>query len=144
MTTESIRVETTVSASADQAWGAFTTPGDITQWNFASEDWCCPSAEVDLTVGGKYTARMEAKDGSVGFDFGGVYEEVEPGSAITLVLDDGRKSRTTFETQGDGTKVTTVFDAERQHSFEQQCDGWQAILNNFKAYVDASQINHSS
>ena len=118
-------------------WEAYTRPADITQWNFASDDWCCPSAEADLKVGGAYRARMEAKDGRFGFDFEAVYEEVEPQRALTLAMSDGRKARTTFESAGGGTKVTTVFDAEEQNSLEMQRDGWQAILNSFKSYLEA-------
>ena len=137
MKTGKITVEATIAAPADRVWEAFTTPEDITQWNFASGDWCCPRAEVDLSVGGKYSARMEAKDGSFGFDFNGVYEEVEPGRAVTLVLEDGRKARTTFVQGDDRTKVTTIFDAEAQNPIDMQRDGWQAILNNFKAHAEA-------
>jgi uncharacterized protein YndB with AHSA1/START domain len=135
MSPQEITIEAMVAAPVDRAWAAFTTPADITQWNFASDDWCCPSAEVDLRVGGTYKARMEARDGSFGFDFEGLYEEVTPGRSLTLALGDGRKARTTFAPSGDGTRVTTVFDAETQHSIEMQRDGWQAILDNFAAHV---------
>ncbi|WPB83542.1 SRPBCC family protein [Sediminicoccus rosea] len=135
MPAQQITVEALVPAPIERAWAAFTTPADITQWNFASDDWCCPSAEVDLRVGGTYKARMEAKDGSFGFDFEGLYEEVEPGRALTLTLGDGRKARTTFAPSGDATRVTTVFDAETLHSIAMQRDGWQAILDNFAAHV---------
>lgn len=135
MSSVEITVEALVAAPVDRAWAAFTTPADITRWNFASDDWCCPSAQVDLRVGGTYKARMEARDGSFGFDFEGVYEEVEPGRALTLTLGDGRKARTTFAPGGDGTRVTTVFDADMQHSIAMQRDGWQAILDNFASFV---------
>lgn len=137
MINQQITVATTVEAPIERVWEAYTTPDDITRWNFASEDWRCPSAEADLRVGGRYKARMEAKDGSFGFDFEAVYEEVEPHKAIRLGMSDGRKARTTFEPAGDGTKVTTIFDAEAQNSIEMQRDGWQAILNNFRRYVEA-------
>ena len=130
-----ITIDTTIAAPVERVWEAYTTPADITQWNFASDDWCCPSAEADLRVGGAYKARMEARDGSFGFDFEAVYEEVETNKVITLAMTDGRKARTTFESAGSGTKVTTVFDAEEQNSIEMQRDGWQAILNNFNDYV---------
>ena len=136
MTNQQITIETTIAAPVAAVWNAYTTPDDITQWNFASDDWCCPSAEAELKVGGKYRARMEAKDGSFGFDFEGVYEEVSPYAAITLTMRDGRKARTTFEPAGNGTTVTTVFDAESQNSVEMQRDGWQAILNNLRAYLE--------
>jgi uncharacterized protein YndB with AHSA1/START domain len=136
MTTEKIIVSTTTSASIERAWEAFTNPEDITQWNFASDDWCCPRAAVDLRVGGTYKARMEAKDKSFGFDFKGAYEEVAPYKALTLAMSDGRRARTTFEAVGNGTKVTTVFDAEAQNSIEMQRSGWQAILDNFRRHVE--------
>lgn len=136
---QKITVETTIAAPVEQVWRAYTTPSDITQWNAASADWCCPSAEVDLRVGGAYKARMEAKDGSFGFDFEAVYSEVSPHKAITLAMGDGRVARTTFESRGNGTVVTTVFDAEGQNSIEMQRGGWQAILDNFKRYVEAQQ-----
>ena len=138
MPNSQITIEATIAAPVERVWEAFTTPADITQWNFASDDWCCPSADVHLKVGGAYKARMEAKDGSFGFDFEAVYEEVEPNKAITLAMTDGRKARTTFESAGGGTKVTTVFDAEEQNSIEMQREGWQAILDNFGAYVEKS------
>lgn len=136
MLKQEITIESEITAPVERVWEAHTTTEAITQWNFASTDWCCPRAETDLRVGGQYFARMEAKDGSFGFDFEGVYEEVEPHKAITLVMTDGRKARTTFEANGKKTKVSTVFDAEDQNSIEMQRDGWQAILNNFKHYVE--------
>lgn len=138
MTTQQITVSTDVKAPVERVWQAYTTPADITRWNFASDDWCCPRAEADLRVGGNYRARMEAKDGSFGFDFEAVYEEVEPGKAVTMAMTDGREARTTFEATDTGTKVTTVFDAESENPVEMQRDGWQAILNNFKAHVERS------
>jgi uncharacterized protein YndB with AHSA1/START domain len=139
MTNQQITVKTTVAAPVEEVWSAYTTPEDITQWNFANDDWCCPRAEVDLHPGGKQTSRMEAKDGSMGFDFEGTYEEVEPNEALTLVLDDGRKSRTTFAETGGKTHVATTFDAETQNSVEMQRDGWLAVLNNFKAHVEGKR-----
>lgn len=136
MTNQKITIASMIAAPIERVWEAYTTPADITRWNFASDDWCCRSAEADLKVGGVYRARMEAKDGSFGFDFEAVYEEVEPYKAITLALGDGRKARTTFKAAGNGTKVTTIFDAETQNSIEMQRDGWQAILNNFESYVE--------
>lgn len=133
--TRQIMIETLVAASPGAAWRAFTAPDAITQWNFASADWCCPSASVDLRKGGAYSARMEARDGSKGFDFAGIYEEVETERALTLRLEDGRRARTTFEPDADGTRVRTVFDPETEHPVEMQRDGWQAILDNFAAYL---------
>jgi predicted 3-demethylubiquinone-9 3-methyltransferase (glyoxalase superfamily)/uncharacterized protein YndB with AHSA1/START domain len=128
-------VEAWVPASPRQAWSAFTTAAAITQWNQASPDWHCPSATVDLRVGGKHVARMEARDGSFGFDFEGVYEEIEPARALTLRMDDGRRARTTFVAEGAGTRVTTSFDPEASNPEEMQRAGWQAILDSYAAYV---------
>jgi uncharacterized protein YndB with AHSA1/START domain len=141
MNTRKITIDTTIAAPVEEVWRAYTTPGDITRWNVASDDWCCPRAEVDLRVGGTHKARMEAKDGSFGFDFEAIYDEVDPPKAITLAMDDGRTARTTFEAMGTGTRVTTVFDAEAQNPIEMQRDGWQAILNNFRRYVEGKQSN---
>ncbi len=136
MTSQQITIDTTIGAPVERVWEAYTTPADITRWNFASDDWCCPSAEADLKVGGAYRARMEAKDGSFGFDFEAVYEALAPYEALTLAMSDGRRARTTFETVGGSTRVKTTFDAEDQSSIEMQRDGWQAILNSFKSYVE--------
>ncbi|WP_075997775.1 SRPBCC family protein [Salaquimonas pukyongi] len=136
MTKQQITIKTTIDAPVERVWEAYTTPADITRWNFASDEWCCPSAEADLKVGGAYKARMEAKDGSLGFDFEAIYDEVEPNKALTLVMTDGRKARTTFVTTENGTEVTTVFEAEDQNSIAMQRDGWQAILNNFKRHAE--------
>jgi len=136
MTSSRIEVQTTVSISPQKVWEAWTDPAHITQWNFAIDDWHCPRATNELRVGGKYFARMEAKDGSFGFDFEAVYDEVIDLKEITYTMADGRSSTTRFESLGDKTKVTTVFDAETQNSEELQRNGWQAILNNFKKYVE--------
>ena len=124
-----------VAVSPQDAWDAFTSASAITQWNQASPDWHCPSAHVDLRVGGKHEARMEARDGSFGFDFEGVYEEVNGPNALALRLDDGRRARTTFVAEGDGTRVTTTFDLEATNPAEMQRAGWQAILDSYAAYV---------
>lgn len=131
-----IEIETKVKSNIKTVWDAWTKSEHITKWNFASNDWCCPSARVELKVGGKYVARMEAKDGSFGFDFGGVYTEVEPEKKITLKLNDTRVASTTFEVDEDKVVVSTIFDAEKENSEEMQKSGWQAILNNFKNYVE--------
>ena len=136
MSVQKITIDAMIDAPIDRVWQAYSTPADITQWNFGSDDWCCPRAEVDLKVGGNHKARMEAKDGSFGFDFEAVYEEVVPRKALTMAMSDRRKVRTTFETVGGKTKVTTSFDAETQNSIAMQRDGWQAILNNFKRHVE--------
>ena len=138
MSTQKITIEATISASPEKVWEYWTSPEHITNWNFANDDWCCPSAENDLQVGGTYKARMEAKDGSFGFDFEAVYDEVIPLKTITYTLEDGRVSSTDFEDLGGTTKVTTVFDAEMENPIDMQRDGWQAILENFKKYTEAS------
>lgn len=132
-----IKIEATVSASPTKVWSYWTKPEHITKWNFANDDWQCPRAENDMRVGGKYSARMEAKDGSFGFDFTAVYNEVVDQKKITYTMEDGRVATTTFEDVGGKTKVTTVFDAENMNSEELQKNGWQAILNNFKNYTES-------
>lgn len=132
-----IRIEALVAAHPQKVWERWTLPEHITKWNFASDDWHCPRAENDLKVGGKYTARMEAKDGSFGFDFGAVYDEVVPQKKITYTIADGRQATTDFEEVDGQTKIVTVFDAEGQNPLEMQKAGWQAILNNFKKYVES-------
>ncbi len=132
-----IRIEAQIKAPLKKVWSRWTEPQHITKWNFAAPEWHCPAATNDLKAGGKYSARMEAKDGSFGFDFEGTYEEVVAQKKLVYALADGRRVSTTFEAQGDSTKVITVFDAEKQNPEEMQKDGWQAILNNFKRYAEA-------
>jgi uncharacterized protein YndB with AHSA1/START domain len=138
MTSSKIKIEATISAPSQKVWSYWTKPEHITKWNFASDDWQCPKASNDLKVGGKYAARMEAKDGSFGFEFEAVYDEVIEQKKLNYTMGDGRKVTTTFEPVGDKTKVTTVFDAEKENSEEMQKSGWQAILNNFKKYAEAN------
>lgn len=138
MNTKKIAVQATIKAEKQEIWRFWTQPDHITQWNFANTDWHCPKAENDLRVGGRMCYRMEAKDGSFGFDFEGVYSEIIDQQKIVYTLPDGRVSITTFESLGDHTKVTTTFDAEQQNSLDVQRDGWQNILNNFKSYVEAN------
>jgi len=133
-----ITVEATIAAATDKVWNYWTKPEHITHWNFASDEWQCPRAENDLRVGGKYLARMEAKDGSFGFDFEAIYDEVIDQKKITYTMTDGRQATTTFEDLGGATKVTTTFDAEGEHDAEMQRAGWQAILDNFKKYTEAN------
>jgi uncharacterized protein YndB with AHSA1/START domain len=140
MSKEQITISSVVAVAPEQVWKYWTEPSHITQWNFANDDWCCPSAENDLKVGGRYAARMEAKDDSFGFDFEAVYDEVSPYKSLTYTMCDGRKATTNFELQGTSTKVTTTFEVEQENSIEMQRDGWQAILNNFKTYVE--RVNH--
>ncbi len=131
-----IAIETTVDAPIDRVWKAWVTPEDITRWNFASDDWCCPHATVDLVVGGKFNYRMEAKDGSIGFDFEGTFTVIEPPTLIEYALADGRTVKITMTQLDSGIRVVEMFDAEDQHSAEQQRQGWQCILDNFKKHVE--------
>jgi len=133
-----ITVEATVNANKQKVWDYWTKPEHITKWNFASDDWHCPSAENDLRPGGKMKSRMEAKDGSFGFDFEAVYDEVIEQKKISYTMADGRKCTTTYEGLGDKTNVVTTFDAEDQNPVEMQKGGWQAILNNFKKYAESN------
>ena len=133
-----ITVETTVAAPIEDVWSAYTTPDDIKQWNAASDDWHTTAATVDLRVGGEFSSRMEAKDGSMGFDFAGIYTNIVNHKLIEYSFGD-RAAEVEFS---DGTKGVTVrvsFDSEPTHSIEQQRDGWQAILNNFARHVEASR-----
>lgn len=133
-----ITVETTVEAPLEKVWEAWTEPEHIVQWNFASEDWKCPKAEIDLTVGGKFNYRMEAKDGSMGFNFEGEFTAIDPGRKIQYVMDDGRKVLIGFEASDSGVILNETFEAENELTGEQQRHGWECILNNFKAHVEAS------
>lgn len=133
-----INVETTVNAPIEEVWRAYTTPEDIKQWNAASDDWHTTAATVDLRDGGAFSSRMEAKDGSVGFDFAGTYTKVIENERIAYHFGD-RKAEVTFAPGPDGVAVTVTFDAEETHSIEQQREGWQAILDNFARHVEAKQ-----
>ncbi len=136
---QQITIRATIEKPVAQVWESYTSPEHITQWNFASDDWKCPEARNDLRVGGKYFARMEAKDGSYGFDFEATYTEVVMGQRFAYVLDDGREVTVSFESVSDQkTKVTIVFDAEEENSIEMQREGWQAILDTFKHYTETS------
>lgn len=131
-----IVIETTVNASLDQVWAAWVTPADITQWNFATDEWCCPTAKIDLVVGGSFNYRMEAKDGSFGFDFEGKFTSITPRASIEYTLGDDRIVKIVFEQTAAGVRVVETFDAEDEHSAEQQRQGWQCILDNFKKHVE--------
>ncbi|MCU0759647.1 MAG: SRPBCC family protein [Steroidobacteraceae bacterium] len=130
-----ITVETTVEAPLAEVWRAYTTPGDIQQWNAASDDWHTTRATVDLRVGGAFSSRMEAKDGSFGFDFEGIYTRVEPQRAIEYEFG-GRLARVEFLPGTGAVTVRVSFDPESTHSPEQQREGWQAILDNFARHVE--------
>jgi uncharacterized protein YndB with AHSA1/START domain len=132
-----ITIETTVDAALSEVWKAWNTPADIMQWNAAQDDWHTTRSEVDLREGGKFSARMEAKDGSMGFDFEGTYTRVQPERALAYRMEDGREVTVEFAATDDGVKVTETFDAEDENSAEMQRAGWQAILDNFARYVEA-------
>ena len=132
-----LTVETTINAPVEKVWEYWTKPEHITRWNNASEDWHTPHAENDLRPGGSFFSRMEAKDGSLGFDFGGIYDAVITNEYIEYTMGDGRKVKTTFTADGNKTKVAESFEAENTHSIEMQQGGWQSILDNFKKYTEA-------
>ncbi|MFB5281073.1 MULTISPECIES: SRPBCC family protein [Peribacillus] len=139
-TSKKITVETTVQASVEKVWKYWTEPTHITKWSTASDDWHTPFAENDLRAGGKFLSRMEAKDGSFGFDFGGIYDEVKLHEVIAYTMGDGRKVKITFKGQENETEVIETFDAETENPIEIQQQGWQAILNNFKKYAEQTTI----
>ena len=115
-----IKITASIFAPIEQVWNKWTNPEHITKWNFAIDDWQCPRAENDLKVGGKYFARMEAKDGSFGFDFEAIYDVVIQNQELTYTMTDGRKATTIFESNGGETTVTTTFDAESENPVEMQ------------------------
>lgn len=130
-----ITVETTVAAPIEKVWRAYTTPEDIKQWNAASSDWHTTAASVDLRVGGLFSSRMEAKDGSMGFDFAGTYTKIVPHALIEYSFGD-RSAQVEFVDGPNGVTVRVTFDTENTFPVEQQRDGWKAILENFTRYVE--------
>ncbi|MBK9940880.1 MAG: SRPBCC family protein [Kouleothrix sp.] len=133
-----ITVETIVNAPIARVWRAYTTPEEIKQWNTASDDWHTTKATVDLRVGGAFSSRMEAKDGSFGFDFAGTYTTIVPNERIEYAFGD-RRAIVEFNPGANGVVVRVTFDAELENPVEQQRQGWQAILDNFAKYVEAHQ-----
>jgi uncharacterized protein YndB with AHSA1/START domain len=131
-----ITVEVAVSAPIDAVWAAYVTPEDIVQWNAASDDWHTTSSSVDLRPGGKFSSRMEAKDGSFGFDFEGEYTNVVPNELIEYGFGD-RIASIRFKEEANAVTVVVEFDAETENPVEMQREGWQAILNNFKRHVES-------
>ncbi len=131
-----IQVQANVAADKQKAWDFYTKPEHIVKWNFASDDWQCPRATNDMRVGGKYSARMEAKDGSFGFDFEAVYDQIVPGEKFQYTMPDGRMVNVEFEKNGNSTNVKVLFDAESVNSLELQKGGWQTILDNYKKYAE--------
>ncbi len=134
MTQDRIIVETTVHAPLEKVWEAYTSPEHVTYWNFASDDWHCPRAEADLRVGGQFSSRMEAKDGSMGFDFAGTYTRIVTNERIDYRFGD-RHASVVFTPEGDRVKVSVSFDPETVFPVEQQRAGWLSILDNFARYV---------
>jgi uncharacterized protein YndB with AHSA1/START domain len=133
-----IIIETTVKAPIDIVWRAYTSPEDIIQWNAASDDWHTTSSSVELRVGGTFSSRMEAKDGSFGFDFAGTYTKIVLHELIEYVFDN-RSASVEFMQTNNGVKVRITFVAETEHTIEQQEEGWQAILNKFAKHVEAKK-----
>ncbi|MDB5198632.1 MAG: polyketide cyclase [Chitinophagaceae bacterium] len=134
-----ITIENTINAPVEKVWEYWTKPGHIIKWNNASDDWHTPRAENDLRVGGSFVSRMEAKDGSFGFDFGGVYDAVRDNEYIEYTIGDGRKVKITFSGNGATTHVVEAFEAENTNPVEMQRGGWQNILDNFKKYTESSR-----
>jgi uncharacterized protein YndB with AHSA1/START domain len=131
-----ITIETLINAPIEKVWSAWTTPEDIMKWNSASPDWHTPSSTVDLHVGGTFTSRMEARDGSVGFDFAGTYTNVVDMELIEYSMSDGRKVSVKFVPENDKIRVIESFDPENENPEEMQRAGWQSILDNFAKYVE--------
>lgn len=135
-----ITIKAHVKAPAKKVWDLWTNPKHIVKWNSPSEDWHTTKAENDLRVGGKFLSRMEAKDGSFGFDFAGTYNEVKPFKRIVYTLEDDRKAEIDFKEGQESTDIIIVFDAENQNPIDMQRDGWQAILDNFKNYTENNEF----
>jgi len=137
-TKTAITVETTVNAPVEKVWTYWSEPKHITRWTHASEDWHAPYADNDLRKDGKFKTTMAAKDGSMSFDFEGVYSNVQPNKVIEYGLADGRKVKIVFTANGNGTKVVETFDPESENPIDMQRGGWQAILDNFKKYTETN------
>lgn|GEM_PF-418353 len=135
-----ITLEATIAAPIEVVWRAWTTPDDIKRWNAASDDWHCPAAELDLRPGGQFSYRMEARDGSMGFDFAGAFTRVIPNEVIAYSLGDERAVAVEFVASAQSVTIRETFDAESSHTAEQQRQGWQAILNHFARYVEARKM----
>lgn len=133
-----ITVETLIDAKLNRVWDTWNTPQDIQRWNNANDDWHTPRSTVDLREGGKFLSRMEAKDGSMGFDFEGTYTRIIPGKLIEYRMSDGREVNVEFMEAPGGVLVRESFDAETEHEADFQRQGWQAILDNFRRYVETT------
>jgi uncharacterized protein YndB with AHSA1/START domain len=134
-----ITIETLVKADLQSVWAAWNNPEDIKQWNAASDDWHTTKSTVDLREGGTFSSRMEAKDGSAGFDFAGTYTRIVPGKIVEYIMDDDRGVKVEFTQATDGILIRETFDAESQHDPEFQRRGWQAILDNFARHVETKR-----
>lgn len=134
---DKIQVQTNISADKQKVWDYYTNPEHITQWNFADPSWHCPSATNDLKIGGNYIARMEAKDGSFGFDFSAIYTDIKLGESLSYEFG-GRMATIEFKNTNGSTEVTITFDPETENPIELQRNGWQAILDNFKKYTETN------
>lgn len=137
MDKQTISVKAEIAVPIEKVWKCLTTPDDIVHWNNASDDWHTPHAVNDLRVGGTFSYRMEARDGSLGFDFGGIYDQVILHKKIEYTLGDGRKVKIALSSRGGLTEVIETFEAENVHPMEIQRSGWQAILDHFKDYTEA-------
>lgn len=138
MNREKITVSTSVNAHAGKVWELWNGPEHIIKWNTATDTWHTPTATNDLQKGGKLTARMEAKDGSMGFDFEGIYDEIVPNKLIKYTIADGREVSVSFSSEGNVTNIIETFEAEGTNPLEIQKNGWQAILDNFKKYAESN------
>lgn len=136
--TNPITISASIQATPSKVWDYYTLPNHITQWNFADPSWHCPSASNDMRVGGKYAARMEAKDGSFGFTFEATYEQIDLGKSFSYVMPDDRKVVVSLKPEANYTLITVAFDPENENPLELQRGGWQAILDNFKKYVESN------
>lgn len=137
MHVEIVKIQAVVNASIEKAWIAYTSPEHIIHWNFASDDWQCPWAENDMRIGGTYKARMEAKDGSFGFELELIYSAISEPNSFAYTMLDGRNVEVQFTAQESGTLVEVAFDAETQNPVDLQRQGWQAILDNYKKYTES-------
>ncbi|MEY3727919.1 MAG: SRPBCC domain-containing protein [Flavobacteriia bacterium] len=133
---EFLEVRAVIEAPLDQVWDKWTQAVHVVNWNFAHESWCCPKAEVDFRVGGGSNYRMEAKDGSFGFDLKATFLEIEPGTFIASELEDGRKVEVSFQNEVNQTILVQRFEPEQENPLDMQQGGWQAILNQFKSYCE--------
>ncbi len=134
---EKITIETTIHQSLNRVWDAYNLPDHVVHWNFASDDWYCPKATNEFLVGGKFNYRMEAKDGSVGFDFVGIYDDIIIHEKMAYHMEDGRQVIVLFQKQNSDTHVRVIFDSEDENPIELQKMGWQSILDQFKKYSES-------